>query len=239
MHMLMEALAFFLGFRFFVYLRKQNPDPLESNNRLWVIIGATAGALLGSRLLGALEDPAGWWQSEHFWLSLFASKTIVGGLLGGLFGVELVKKIIGEKSSSGDLFVFPLVFAMSLGRIGCLSMGVYEPTYGRESSLPWAFDFGDGILRHPLPLYEILFLVAMAALFLLLEKQFQFKNGIRFRFFLMGYLLFRFCIEFLKPNTVIIFAGLGSLQIACLLGTIYYARTWTQVLFRPKQLLQT
>jgi hypothetical protein len=40
-------------------------------------------------------------------------------------------------------------------------MGVYEETYGLPSSLPWAMDLGDGIQRHPVALYEIIFLIAL------------------------------------------------------------------------------
>ena len=32
--------------------------------------------------------------------------------------------------------------------------GLLDPTYGVASTLPWARDFGDGIARHPVQLYE-------------------------------------------------------------------------------------
>lgn len=40
------------------------------------------------------------------------NKTIVGGFLGGLIGVEITKKKIGVTTSSGDLMVYPLIVAM-------------------------------------------------------------------------------------------------------------------------------
>tara|TARA_R110000868_G_scaffold1836_9_gene14475 strand:+ start:1291 stop:1527 length:237 start_codon:yes stop_codon:yes gene_type:complete len=37
------------------------------------------------------------------------TKTIIGGLFGGLWDVELAKKHIGENKLSADLFVFPII----------------------------------------------------------------------------------------------------------------------------------
>lgn len=235
-HLLFETLGYFLGYRLFAFLRKRQQDKIPDKNRVWIIIGAAAGGLVFSRLIGALEDPHAWAVSEHPFLYLYASKTIIGGLLGGLLGVEVIKKIIGEKSSSGDLFTYPLMFALGIGRIGCFSMGVYEPTFGIPSDLPWAMDLGDGIPRHPVALYEILFLGMLATLLLLLERRFQFRSGIRFQFFMIAYLLFRFCIEFIKPSQPI-FLGFGTIQFVCILGLAYYGRTLWQMCTSPKKLL--
>jgi phosphatidylglycerol:prolipoprotein diacylglycerol transferase len=57
-------------------------------------------------------------------------KTVAGGSLGGLFGVEVVKNIIGEKQKSGDLFTYPIILALIIGRIGCFTTAIYEQTYG-------------------------------------------------------------------------------------------------------------
>ena len=151
-HLVFEVLAFFLGYRYFIYLRKRQDDPISEENRLIIIAGAAFGAFFLSRLLGSLENPAGWLHEENLWLYFFKNKTIVGGLLGGLIGVELVKKMVGEHRSSGDLFVFPLILAMMIGRIGCFSSGVYEATFGVETAMPFGLDLGDGLNRHPVAL---------------------------------------------------------------------------------------
>lgn len=235
-HLLFETLGYFLGYRLFSFLRKRQTDAIPDRNRVWIIIGAAAGGLIFSRLIGALENPAAWADSAHPFLYLYASKTIVGGLLGGLLGVEVIKKIIGERSSSGDLFTYPLMFALGLGRIGCFSMGVHEPTYGVPSNLPWAMDLGDGILRHPVALYEILFLGILAGVLLLLERRFTFRNGLRFQFFMIAYLIFRLLIEIIKPSLHLVW-GLGTIQIVCILGLAYYGRTLWQLLTAPQKLL--
>ena len=92
---------------------------------------------------------------HNYLLCDYSNKTIIGGLLGGLFGVELIKKVIEEKKASGDLFTYPVMLALIIGRIGCFSMGVYEETYGLPTTLPWGVKLGDNIPRHPVCLYEI------------------------------------------------------------------------------------
>src|SRR5690606_22979139 len=56
-HLILEYLAFFIGFRYYLYLRKGTEDSISSVNRLSIILGAVIGALIGSRLVGILENP--------------------------------------------------------------------------------------------------------------------------------------------------------------------------------------
>mgnify|MGYP000388872400 CR=1 FL=1 len=236
LHFLMETLGFIIGFRFFLRLRKKQSDHISEPNRIWIIIGAAAGALLFSRLLGALEHPKNLLSTDHVLLYLYTNKTIVGGLLGGLMGVELTKKLIGETKSSGDLFTYPLVLAMMIGRIGCFSMGIHEETYGIETSWPTGMNLGDGLLRHPVSLYEIaalwLFWIAM----LQIERRIVLKEGLRFQFFMIYYLLFRFILDFIKPGYTY-FWGIGSIQLTCIIGLLYYSPTLIKLFFQRKKLL--
>jgi phosphatidylglycerol:prolipoprotein diacylglycerol transferase len=233
LHAIMETLGMFLGFRYFLYLRRKQGDGLPDSNRIWTIIGAIFGALLGSRLLGALENPVGLMQSRHPFQYIYQNKTIVGGLLGGLAGVEGIKRIIGERQSSGDLFTYPLILAMIIGRIGCFSMGVHEETYGLPASLPWAMDLGDGIPRHPVCLYEIVFLLCLWCALYGISIKYELAGGARFKLFMIGYLLFRFVLDFIKPGARYAL-GLGSIQLACLGGLLYYA----PVIITPTRLIK-
>jgi prolipoprotein diacylglyceryltransferase len=88
-------------------------------------------------------------------------KTIVGALVFGLISVELIKRYIGLRESTGDLYAIPLALGIAIGRIGCFLTGLSDDTYGTPTSLPWAVDFGDGVPRHPTQLYEIIFLLAL------------------------------------------------------------------------------
>ncbi len=152
--------------------------------------------------------------------------------MGGLIGVEVIKKIIGEKQSSGDLFTYPLILAIIIGRTGCFLAGIEDHTFGNETKLPWGIDFGDGVLRHPTNLYEIVFLIFLWFSLVLIEKKIKLKSGSRFKLFMVAYLLFRFFIEFIKPDYFFTF-GLGMIQLTCLAGMVYYYK----VILFPKQLL--
>ncbi|PST84376.1 diacylglyceryl transferase [Pedobacter yulinensis] len=222
LHAIAEWLAFFAGFRYYLLLRRREGDQIDSENRIWIIIGCMFGALIGSRLLGALENYPEMLASRQRLLYFFTNKTIVGGLLGGLFGVELTKKIVGETRRSGDLFVFPIILALIIGRLGCFSMGLAEQTHGLPASLPWAIDLGDGIPRHPVSLYEILFLCLLWLYLIWLKQDRLPAPGGLFRFFMIAYLVFRFTLDFIKPH----FSwdtGLSTIQMACIAGLVWYA----------------
>ncbi len=220
-HTLAEMLGMFVGFRFYLYLRKKQGDVLPAQNRLIVLIAAILGALAGSRIVGALEDIDQLLQAKSIWLYIFSNKSIAGGLLGGLFAVEFVKYCIGEKRKSGDLFVFPLLLAMVIGRLGCFSMGIHEATFGKATPSIFGMDLGDHVLRHPVMLYEVFFLLCLWIILRLLQKYCPLKPGALFQMFMIAYLLFRFFVEFLKPNKIY-FLHLGTIQIACMVGCCYY-----------------
>jgi prolipoprotein diacylglyceryltransferase len=156
----------------------------------------------------------------------------LGGFLGGLAGVEIVKKIIKEKKASGDLFVDPIILALIIGRIGCFSMGVYEETYGTATKFPWGMNLGDGFLRHPVCLYEIIFLTGSWVCFRRIQKKLSLEQGALFKLFMIAYLGFRFLLDFIKPHYTFD-VGLSTIQLTCIAGLLYYL----PYIIQPKKLL--
>ena len=223
LHGVMEFIGIFVAFRYYLWLKKRQGDTVDGTNRLLVIAGATIGAVVGARIVGALENLPAWLSAPSSWAYFYGNKTLVGGLLGGLCGVELVKKIVGEKQNTGDLFTYPLLLGMMIGRVGCFSAGIHEEAYGVPSQLPWAMNMGDGIARHPVTLYEILYLLMVWILLIAINKWYALQQGAEFKIFLIAYLAFRFLLDFIKPGWRYCF-GLGTIQLACLSGLLYYAR---------------
>ena len=219
-----EALAYLVGFRLYVMMRRRSGDPIPTSTRWTVIAAAIVGAAIGSKILFWLEDPAITWAHRADAIFLMGGKSIVGGLLGGLAAVEIVKRRIGETRSTGDLFVLPLCVAMAIGRIGCFLTGLDDATIGGATSLPWGIDFGDGVRRHPLPLYEIAALAAIAAWCAVPRRE----PGDAFKRFLALYLAFRLGVEFLKPDFGY-YLGLSGIQLACIAGLAAWARHWPRV----------
>jgi phosphatidylglycerol---prolipoprotein diacylglyceryl transferase len=222
-HLILEYLAFFIAFRYYVILRKCTIDPISNNNRLSIILGAIVGAFVGSRLIGFLENPIFRFSAENL-LQLVNLKSIMGGLFGGLLGVETAKKIINEKLSSGDMFTFPIIVGIGVGRVGCFLSGIKEFTYGNETNFITGMDLGDGVLRHPTSLYEILFLILLFLLLKGIAWRMKDKSGLLFKIFMITYFGFRFFIEFLKPN-IFYFLGLSTIQWLCITCWIYYFST--------------
>jgi phosphatidylglycerol:prolipoprotein diacylglycerol transferase len=228
-HSALEIGAFAAGG--FLYWRAANAatQPSESWMRWGLLAGAALGAALGSRGLymlqywGALER-----EPLPIWLG---GKTIVGGLIGALLGVELAKRAMRWSLSTGDGFVLPLLVAIVVGRIGCQLSGVSDLTYGTVTTLPWGWNYGDGAARHPTALYEILGIGVLA--WILYRGKFMRRRGDRFRAFMVGYFLLRLGLEFLKPPFGPAAAGtltperwgpLSAIQWACLAGLAYYGQ---------------
>ncbi len=215
LHPLFEALGYFVGYRVYTFLRARLDDHVSDEHR-WLLLAATAlGALAGSRVLGLLEQAPriGW-----HWAALFAptgGKTIVGGLLGGWLAVELAKLALHVRTRTGDLYAVPLALGIAIGRIGCFLAGLADDTYGTATTLPWGVDFGDGISRHPTQLYELCFLLLLAAGLLWYGRRAH-PQGQLFRIFMGSYLASRLLIDFLKPQPHVY--GLDVIQWAALAG---------------------
>lgn len=227
-HLLFETLAYFLGYRLYALLRSRQGDAISAVNRIYVLAGAIAGGALGAKCLYWLEDPVATWHGWSDPAYLMAGKSIIGGLLGGLIGVELVKQWVGERRSTGDLYAIPLAFGIAVGRIGCFLTGLADNTHGVATSLPWGVNFGDGVPRHPTQLYEIAFCGLLIA-WLLWRRRLPHAAGDLFKGFMIGYLAFRVVVEFIKPYPTP-YLGLTATQVAALAGLFYYrhdvARIW-------------
>ncbi|MCP5072156.1 MAG: diacylglyceryl transferase, partial [Rhodobacteraceae bacterium] len=100
-------------------------------------------------------------------------------------------------------------------RLGCFSEGLQDQTHGIASQTLFAFDFGDGIPRHPVQLYESasMFVFLVLALLALHRRSPLFmRNG----FYLMciWYGAQRFLWEFLKPYETLV-GSLNLFHILC------------------------
>ncbi len=206
--------------------RRGLPLRVSLEVRVWLLAGIALGALLGAKVVQMFEDvprivAATQPVPLETWLS---GKTIVGGLIGAWVGTEIVKKVFRISRSTGDVWVFPLIAAIAVGRVGCFLSGLPDDTYGTPTGLAWGVDFGDGIRRHPTQLYEIAFVLLWAVPCVFAMRRWGLQSGRLFRFFLLGYMTFRFFVEFIKPS-VKGYAGLSAIQIAAGCTALYCAFT--------------
>ncbi len=214
-HFVLEWLAVFIG----IYCYRRQTRNRHHKAPLAVLIGCIAGAAIGNKLLFIIEVPQV--VTDYGWAALLAGQTLVGGLLGGLLGVELAKKWLGVHISTGDYFVVPLAVAIIIGRFGCYLAGLHDNTFGIATTLPWGVNFGDGISRHPTQLYEQLAVLLIVAVLQWQKPLLARVPGLRFKLFLAAYLAWRLFIDFYKPLSFD-YAGLSAIQWACALALLLY-----------------
>lgn len=183
---------------------------------LVLLAAGTIGGTIGSML------PL--W-AYHLWLSrtqplavsqILSGRTVVGGLIGGWIVIEAAKKVLKIDHKTGDAFAPAIALGLAIGRIGCLLNGC---CYGIASTLPWAVDFGDGILRHPTQIYSALFDLGLF-IFLWISRKRITKEGDLFKRFLYLFCIFRFAIEFIRVSPRV-FLGLSGFQWATLAIIVY------------------
>ena len=169
---------------------------VESIGWIYALV-LTLGAVVGGFAVGTL----------NLWLSGVpeVGRSVVGALAGAIVAIEWFKRARGIRRSTGLIFVPAFAISVAIGRWGCFLSGIGDHTHGIATRLPWGHDFGDGVLRHPVQLYESFsmtaFLIAALALVGVRNKFFM-NNG--FYALVMFYAAQRFCWEFLKPYGAVI-----------------------------------
>lgn len=177
-------------------------------------VTAGAGALCGALFFGTANALLSGVQALGF--------SMAGGIAGAIAAVESYKRVVGVEGSTGIVFAAPFAATVAVGRLGCFFSGLDDFTYGTPTGMPWAVDFGDGIARHPVQLYESL---AMAAMLVVLVWRFRARdpfwlaNG--FYLTVGWYGLQRFAWEFLKPYATPV--GPFTLFHFVCLGLVLYA----------------
>jgi prolipoprotein diacylglyceryltransferase len=156
-------------------------------------LGATAGAYLAG--------------TANLWLTGIDGfgRSIEGAIAGAVIAIEALKWRTGVQGSTGLRFVAPLAAAIAVGRLGCFFAGLDDMTYGTPTTLPWGVDFGDGVARHPVQLYEAAAMAIFLAVFLLLLRRgTETLRRTGFYAFVAVYAVQRFAWEFWKPYATII-----------------------------------
>lgn len=235
-HAAFEAVALSSGAFYYRWLlSRQGVSALSllSGPRYAVLLGCIFGAAVGNKLVFWIEMPMLWSAREGFFQVISSGQSMVGGLLGGLIGVELAKKLSGSTVSTGDTFVFPILLGLMIGRLGCFVAELEDGTYGLPTALPWGIDFGDGLPRHPTQLYEIVFAAVLWLVLSRVRTKWVTQPGLMFKAMLSSYLLWRLWVDDLKPVPFDYGFGLSGIQIVCALSLLIYGpifiRQWSKV----------
>lgn len=210
-HIVFDCLAWLTSLVILLILRRTwfSERPVAQPLRFGYIAALIAGAGLGAWLLG----------TANLWASGMPGfgRSIAGALGGAILAIEIYKKATGITVRTGAVYALPMVLGIAIGRIGCLLSGLDDFTYGVPTNANWGWDFGDGILRHPVQLYESVAMILFAMIYVSRvqsgENSWK-RNG--FYYAVICYGVERLVLEFLKPYGTV-FSGLSIFQLLCLL----------------------
>ncbi len=185
-----------------------------------------AAVLLGAGVGAYAFGTANMWLSGTPGLG----RSIEGALAGGILAVELYKRAAGIRARTGARFALPLAVGVAVGRIGCYLAGLDDFTYGTPTALSWGHDFGDGVARHPVQLYEGAAMAAFALAYaaaIRWRDRFVIDNG----FYLAAgfYAAQRFVWEFIKPYGAVV----GPFNLFHVLSVALLAYAGAMIAFAP------
>ncbi len=176
---------------------------------VYVVLGALVGGAVFMRL--------GTWM-QHLDLRenaslteqwLYGNRSILGGLVGAWLGVHVAKRLVGYRVRTGDLFAPAVALGMAVGRVGCLltelpgtptgtSYGItLDPAAAQRLGAP------AGVPLHPSFGYEIVFHAAAFCVLWFWLRHRVTAPGETLTFYLAGYGVFRFLVEFVRGNDVV------------------------------------
>ena len=196
----------------------QQRSPLAAGEKAWLLFGAFCGAMLAAKapyVLAAASAGSPLWFGD--------GKTILFGLVGGYFGVELVKWALHIKTKTGDGFAAPVAAGIAIGRLGCFRA---QCCFGAPTDLPWGVTFPkiDDLARHPTQLYESAFHAIAAIILLWLQRHGLFRRQL-IKLYFLAYFTYRFVTEELRPEAEVAL-GLTGYQWAAVSFAALFACLW-------------
>ena len=155
---LFVALGLFAGILWF-FLTVPRGEKVNTENSFYIVLGVLIFGFVGSKILVIVENldvlTKNFSSIKHL---LFNGKSIIGGLIGGYFGVRFVKKRLNlERVRTGNKIAPAIALGMAIGRIGCF---LAPCCYGKVSEHGLFFPaLGEKVI--PTQLYEAIILLVL------------------------------------------------------------------------------
>src|SRR6185295_10087191 len=209
----MYALGAICGYFLLQFLARRKKLNIRNELLLDLVFWTFLGGVIGGRIFYVLVYNFSYFL--HSPSEIFAvwhgGMSIHGGLLGGaLAAIIFIRRKKLPLWSIAGIIAPAVALGMMFGRIGNFANG---ELFGRPTLLPWGMDFGDGIKRHPAQLYAAAKDLILFCAFLGLNLKTQISGKALWSYFLIGYGVLRFGVEFFRePDPQIgLFWGVLSL----------------------------
>jgi phosphatidylglycerol:prolipoprotein diacylglycerol transferase len=180
----------------FVALKEAKRKNIDRDKIISLSIIIVASGFLGARIFYF----ALFWNyfSDHlseifyFWKG---GQVLYGGVFFAfLFGYFYIKKSKLSFLQIADVVALPAALGIFIGRIGCVLINDH---IGSLTKLPWAMEYLDKSLRHPVSIYLSLNGLILFFVLWFLKKKIA-RRGILFSLFLLYYSATRFFLDFFR-----------------------------------------
>lgn len=218
----MMAIAFLTGS--WITARRMEEEGLDPDLAWSLLVWVMIGGILGSKLYFAVDvhlrtgvpfTQLLFARDGITWYGGLVMGTVVGAIGCRVHGVS-IKKVM-------DCTAVAVAVGQALGRVGCFLVG---DDYGVPTDLPWGIAFPDGapptlVAVHPTQLYEVLWLLPVAAL---LWRR-RHRSPFLFGEYLVANGFGRIFIETLRVNPKVAF-GLTEPQIVGAVLVVLGVSSW-------------
>ncbi len=199
LHVNMYGIMFAAGYltAIMIAARAAKKRGIESDIIFDIAFYALLGGIIGARIFYVLfywptGVPLEFFDIFKIWNGGMA---FYGGFLGALAAgyayVKIKKKDFWEYA---DIFTLPLIAGHIIGRFGDYLTGAHP---GKITQLPWGI-FLENAVRHPVPLYEIIGLTAIAIIIFNFGKKLKHSNGMLFLAYVGMYAGLRIFLDFFR-----------------------------------------
>ncbi|MDP9805507.1 prolipoprotein diacylglyceryl transferase [Trueperella bonasi] len=197
------------------YTRWGGPEEVSVDVSVWMVLFG----IIGARIYHVITTPDPYFGPGGDFTKAFriweGGLGIWGGIALGAVGGYIALHRRGLRFAPfADALAPGVLIAQAIGRLGNY---FNQELFGKPTDLPWALKIDEsnipagyppGTTFHPTFLYEALWVLAMAALLVWLEKRFRLRGGQTAIMYVILYTVGRVWIENLRIDEAQIFAGL-------------------------------